>query len=188
VNAKSFRADGNLEARDSQHGVLCAEILHAIAPDAELLFANWESDQPESFLEAVRWARSQGARVISCSLIMPSWSDGEGGGPVHAALSQIVGAGEAPRDLLCFASAGNTAQRHWHGAFHADADGWHRWGAEPADGITAGNDVGAKTNRITPWGNERVSVEMYGALAGDYELQVLEAKTGTVVGQSVVRR
>ncbi len=57
----SFRRDGNLEAKDSQHGILCGEVVHALAPDADLLLANWEPDQPEQFLNAVRWAREQGA-------------------------------------------------------------------------------------------------------------------------------
>ena len=34
IQTKSFRKDRNLEARDSQHGILCAEAIHAIAPDA----------------------------------------------------------------------------------------------------------------------------------------------------------
>src|SRR5205823_14533938 len=93
VAARSARRDGNLEARDSQHGILCGEVVHAIAPDAEILFANWEPDCPEQFLNAARWAREQGARILSCSLIMPSWSDGEGGGKVHAALAEILRAG-----------------------------------------------------------------------------------------------
>src|SRR5262245_24582437 len=42
VQTKSFRKDGRLEARDSQHGILCAEVIHRVAPDAKLLFANWE--------------------------------------------------------------------------------------------------------------------------------------------------
>src|SRR6266542_176992 len=82
ATVRSFRNDGNLEARDSQHGILCAEVLHALAPEAELLLANWEPDRPDRFLDAVRWAKEQGAKIISCSLIMPSWSDGEGGGAV----------------------------------------------------------------------------------------------------------
>src|SRR5207248_5933545 len=93
VTVKSFRYDGNLEARDSQHGILCAEVIHALAPDAELLFANWEPDCSDQFLAAVRWARQQGARILSCSLIMPSWSDGEGGGTVHAELARLLGSG-----------------------------------------------------------------------------------------------
>src|SRR5437899_14698 len=45
VTVHSFRGDGNLEAKDSQHGILCAEVLHALAPEAELLLANWEADR-----------------------------------------------------------------------------------------------------------------------------------------------
>ncbi len=176
VTVRSFRDDGNLEARDSQHGILCGEVLHALAPDAELLFANWEPDRPERFLEAVRWAREQGARIVSCSLIMPSWSDGEGGGAVNAALSDILGSGEAPGDLLCFASAGNTAQRHWSGTFRADAEGLHQW----RDGATE--------NVLTPWGGDRVSVELYGRGAVGYEVSVHDVLTGQRVGRTVVRR
>src|SRR5205823_2698255 len=93
ISVQSFRADKNLGARDSQHGILCGEVIHAIAPEAELLFANWEADRPETFLEAVRWARQQGARLLSCSVIMPSWSDGEGGGAVHERLAGVLGSG-----------------------------------------------------------------------------------------------
>ena len=57
VAARSFRGDGDLEAKNSQHGILCAEVLHSIAPEAELLLANWDPDRPDEFLEAVRWAR-----------------------------------------------------------------------------------------------------------------------------------
>jgi hypothetical protein len=34
VTVRSFRDDRNLEARDSQHGILCGEVIHAIAPEA----------------------------------------------------------------------------------------------------------------------------------------------------------
>src|SRR5437868_5960484 len=40
VLAQSLRADASLESRDSSHGVRCGEVIHALAPDAELLFAN----------------------------------------------------------------------------------------------------------------------------------------------------
>src|SRR5947209_13516830 len=115
VTAHSFRRDGNLEARDSQHGILCAEVLHTLAPEAELLLANWEAEQPQTFLDAVRWAREQGARLISCSVIMPSWSDGEGHGSTHETLRRLLGEDDRTGSMLLFASAGNTAQRHWTG-------------------------------------------------------------------------
>ncbi|HWY88397.1 MAG TPA: S8 family serine peptidase, partial [Gemmataceae bacterium] len=175
VLAKSFRYDGNLEARDSQHGILCGEVIHAIAPDAELLLANWEPDNPASFLEAVRWAKAEGARILTCSLIMPNWSDGEGGGQVHAALARLLGSGQMPDDLLFFASAGNTALRHWTGTFHPNVMGLHQWGA------------GRTINLLKPWGPERVAVEMYGPTKTACELQVWEEATGALVGKMALQ-
>jgi subtilisin family serine protease len=173
ISCKSFRNDGNLEAKDSQHGILCGEVIHALAPKAELIFANWEPDSPDQFLEAVRWACRQGARIISCSLIMPSWSDGEGGGPVNQRLAEMLGKGSALTDRLFFACAGNTADRHWSGTFHAGKDGLHEWQAH----VTG--------NSLTPWGTETVSVELYGHLASSYELLVQETTpTGSRVIQS----
>jgi subtilisin family serine protease len=170
VRAKSFRLDRDLEARDSQHGILCAEVVHALAPDAELLFAGWEPDSPHSFLDAVRWARAEGARVVSCSLIMPGWSDGEGGGDTHRALSKLLGPGRTPHDLLCFASAGNTALRHWSGDFSPDALGRHQW------------SPGQTRNALSSWSRERVAVELYGPTHTAYELQVFESASGALVG------
>jgi subtilisin family serine protease len=171
VTARSFRPDGDLEARDSQHGILCAEILHALAPDAEILFANWDTDAPASFLQAVRWAKDQGARVLNCCVIMPSWSDGDGGGQIHKALDAMIG-----DDLLFFASAGNTAQRHWLGTLAPDDQGWHRW---------QGNAV---SNTLEPWGHDRVAVELYGPLNHGGVLQVWDASAGSLIGQASLRK
>jgi hypothetical protein len=143
VTVKSFRTDGNLEAKASQHGILCGEVVHALAPDAAILFANWETDRPDQFLDAVRWAKQQGVQVITCSVITPSWSDCEGGGTVHCELAKILGDGERGGDLLFFASAGNTAERHWSGPFapcaENGADGFHEW------------QTGCRDNSIQPW-------------------------------------
>lgn len=175
VLVRSFRADGNLEARDSQHGILCGEVIHALAPEAELLLVNWDTESPDRFLDAVRWAREQGARVISCSVITPSWSDGEGGGPVHQRLAQLLGNGDRPGDVLFFASAGNTAKRHWSGKFRQEGDGYHHW--EP----------GETCNRLTPWGNDRISVELCWKPGARYRLSVLDTDTRTEVGKITTR-
>jgi subtilisin family serine protease len=172
VTVRSFRKDGNLEAKNSQHGILCGEVLHVLAPEAELLFANWDPDRPDQFLAAARWARAQGARVVSCSLIMPSWSDGEGGGAVNEALTQIIGPGTTAGDLLCFASAGNTAQRHWSGLFRDGGAGFHEW------------DSGHVNNSLVPWSNDRINVEMCWQGKVNYELSVLDAATGKLVARS----
>lgn len=173
VVSRSFRANGELEARDSKHGILVGEVIHTLAPEAELLVANWEPDDPGSFIEAVRWARREGVRVVSCSVISPLWSDGEGGGSVHRELARIVGPGKEPGDLLFFACAGNTAQRHWSGSFRdEDRDGYHEW--EP----------GVEENGITPWGDERVSIELYCPARSSYELVVHDGTSGAEVGRA----
>jgi hypothetical protein len=172
VLVRSFRDDGDLEAKDSQHGILCAEVIHTVAPDAELLFANWDWDCPEQFLAAVRWARGQGARILSCSCIMPSWSDGEGGGAIHRTLAELVGPGGGPGDALCFASAGNTASRHWGGPFLDGGDGFQRW------------QPGQRDNELTPWSDEPVLVDLYGRPGGDYALYVYDTDTGKEVAHA----
>jgi hypothetical protein len=172
VLAHSFRDDGDLEARDSEHGLLCAEAVHAIAPEAELLLANWDWDCPDQFLAAVRWARGQGAKILSCSCIMPSWSDGEGGGAVHRELAALLGPGSTPGAALCFASAGNTAERHWGGAFRGGPDGFHEW------------QSGREDNALTPWGDEPVLVDLYAQPGAAYALYVYDSDLGKEVAHA----
>jgi hypothetical protein len=173
VTVKSCRVDGNLEAKASQHGILCGEVVHALAPEAKILFANWEPDRPDQFLDAVRWARQEGAQIITCSVIMPSWSDCEGGGSVHAELARILGDGTHAGDLLFFASAGNTAERHWSGSFHDNGDGVLEW------------TNGCTDNMIHPWGTEVVSVEMCCQTSRNLELSVYDVTAQVAVGSKV---
>lgn len=173
VAVRSFRLDRQLEARDSSHGVLCGEVIHALAPDAELLFANWEPDRPDSFVQAIAWARQQGARIATCSVIMPSWSDGEGGGPIHASIAAVAGNGQNPGDLLCCACAGNTAQRHWSGPVSPGRDGWHEWRPGQID------------NLVTPWNaDDRVSVELCWPSGPGFRLALTDLTTGREIARS----
>lgn len=170
VETRSFRHDKNFESKDSQHGIMCGEVIHALAPEAQILMANWEPDDAMTFLDAVRWARCQGARIISCSVITPYWSDGEGGGSVHRELARLLGPGTADGDLLCFASAGNTAQRHWSGSYSSGREGMHAW------------QTGTSNNRVLPWSADQVSVELYSRPGNArYELSVVDNVTGAVL-------
>lgn len=171
VAVHSARRDGDLEAKDSQHGILCGEVIHRLAPDAQLLFANWEPDRPDQFLDAVRWARSQGAQILSCSLIMPSWSDGAGGGPTHTALADLLGT-SSPQALFV-ACAGNTAQRHWYGEFRPGRAGWHDWKPD------------ATLNPVTPWSDDEVSVELYWPGLADFDLLVKDLTQSAIMAQSI---
>ena len=167
VTVRSARKDGNLEFKDSQHGILVAEVVHAVAPDAELFLANWNTDDPETFLDAVKWAREQGVRIITCSVVMPSWSDGEGNGPVHKKLSELIGDGTHPGDVLFFSCAGNTARRHWSGTFTPNATGFHQWAA------------GVTLNSVSPWYDDRVALDLcWSDPEARYKLEVIDPTTG----------
>jgi subtilisin family serine protease len=173
VTARSFRRDGNMDARDSQHGILVAETVHAIAPDAELILADWDVASPEGFLAAVRWARERGAQIISCSVVSPAWSDGAGGGTIHRDLLALLGSGDHPGDLLLFASAGNTIDRHWSGRFHDAGDGWHEWAP------------GQRDNPLRPWDrNEIVALHLYGMPGTAYEIVAWDVETGREAGRA----
>src|SRR5262249_47430804 len=117
----------------------------------------------------------QGARIVSCSVIMPSWSDGEGGGPVHEGLTRLLGDGTHPGDVLCFASAGNTAQRHWSGIVRPTREGWHQW----VDGVV--------DNDVTPWRTDRVALGLCWPAAADFDLVVLDGATGREIGRSLAK-
>jgi subtilisin family serine protease len=176
VKVRSFRFDGNLEAKDSQHGILCAEVIHTLAPEAELLLANWEPERPHQFLAAVRWAREEGARILSCSIIMPTWSDCAGHGRIHEELARLLGPCDRSGDALFFASAGNTALRHWSGPFEDDGAGHHVW--RGSDGFLY------RENAVRPWGGERVSVELCCPAGAVFEVIVRDATVQQIVGCS----
>lgn len=175
VKIRSFRRDGNLEAKDSQHGILCGEVVHFLAPEAELLFANWEPNHPDQFLDAVQWAIEQGAQVISCSIIMPTWSDGEGKGPIHAEMARLLGDGRRRTDTLFIACAGNTADRHWSGAYSDDGHGNHLWADRYTD------------NSLMPWGKGQVSIELCTEEELDLEVGVQDTTTQKDIERSRIR-
>jgi subtilisin family serine protease len=101
---------------------------------------------------------------------MPSWSDGEGGGRVHEQLAELVG-----ENRLFFACAGNTAERHWAGPFQEGGDGYHAW------------RTGRTDNRLSPWGKDRVSVELCAPAGSVYELSVCERDTAREIGRCLAQ-
>ena len=128
--------------------------------------------RPGSISRCCPLGTGAGARIISCSVIMPSWSDGNGGGMFDDTLDQILGDGTGRTDLLCFASAGNTAQRHWCGRYQAGASGLHEW------------RQGQAWNPLFPWGTDVVSVELYGPPGARYDLRVADERTGRLLGHT----
>lgn len=123
VTVASFSPGGingdHLDILDQVHGTACAEIVHDVAPDAQLFLANFDSLSENR--EAVQWMVSQGVDVISYSIGWTNAGPGDGRGPINDAVRLALNAG-----IEWVGSAGNDARDHWQGLYtSADGDPWH---------------------------------------------------------------
>jgi len=120
VTAKSFRADGNIQA-DIKHGTACAEIVHDMAPEADFYLVNFNTDVEQH--NAVDWLISQGVKIISYSIGWTNAGRGDGTGPICEDVKKAADAG-----ITWVSAAGNDAKDHWEGTFNdPDEDRWHNF-------------------------------------------------------------
>jgi hypothetical protein len=101
------------------HGAACAEIIHEIAPDAEIFLVQFGDSI--SWAEAHQWVVDQGVDIISHSW---GWSVGPRDGTSwHARqVDDLV----ATHGILWVNAAGNDAQAHYRASFtDEDGDGLH---------------------------------------------------------------
>ena len=114
VVTQSFRADGDLEA-GTGHGLRAAEIVHAVAPNAQLYLVNFGTEAELS--AAVDFLIGRDVDVISFSLGFVHAGPGDGTGDVNTIVGRAVDAGVA-----WSVASGNWAEQHWGGPF-TDLDG-----------------------------------------------------------------
>ena len=123
VVAKNF-VDGQPDAEvdaTTAHGTACAEIVHDMAPAAELYLLKISTDVDLD--QAVTYAISQGVDVISTSLTFLNVTPGDGTGKFAAMATRARAAG-----VLWVTAAGNYREQHWSGQWaDADADGLHEY-------------------------------------------------------------
>lgn len=127
-----------LGSAGSRHGVAVAEIVHELAPDAELYLA--EALTASDLQDAVTWFVANGVTVVNRSL--GASLDGPGDG-TRSALGAIADQAVAS-GIAWFNSAGNEAGRdgrqgnYYRAPFtDADGDGWHEF-VNPAGDVPAG--------------------------------------------------
>jgi len=119
VTAKSFRSDLRLDT--NVHGTACAEIVHDMAPDAELYLVNFDTDTEQH--QAVSWLIDQGVDIISYSVGWTNAGDGKGTGPITYDVERAANAG-----IVWCSAAGNDADVHWEGTFSdPDSNGFHNF-------------------------------------------------------------
>ena len=120
VLARSFIAGTEIDQAGETHGTSVAEVIHAIAPEAELVFATY--DTSTEMRQAVEWLVSQGVDIISNSTNFVHGPN-DGTGAKAQMVDWVVGKG-----VLWVNSAGNYRLEHYRASFQdADGDGWHEF-------------------------------------------------------------
>ena len=135
---------GSVPVGSSHHGTACAEVVHDMAPGAELFFAHDEEEA--DFYPAVDWLVAQGVDIISYSCSWTGAFPGDGSGDPYNPVNQKVSDARAA-GVLFVTSAGNSADgenyRAWY-ELHPSYPNWHSfdgdWG-DACDYLHVGDEV-----------------------------------------------
>jgi subtilisin family serine protease len=127
VTVQSFRTDGDITGGGTVHGTAVAQIVHEVAPAAQMYLVNFQTD-PE-LANAVSWIVSQGVKVINASWGCTLCGPGDGTSFNNDLVSSAVSSG-----VVWSSSAGNMAGTHWMGNWiSSDEDNWHEFSQSPLD-------------------------------------------------------
>jgi subtilisin family serine protease len=110
---------GELSTSDD-HGTAVAEIVHEMAPDAQLylICVGTEVD----LASAVGYAKSQGVTVVNQSMGWQGPFRDDGSGPIGAAVADARANG-----ILWVNAAGNEGMTHWSGTYDPAGPPFHKW-------------------------------------------------------------
>jgi subtilisin family serine protease len=160
------------------HGTAVAEIVHEIAPDAQLLLVCVNS--AVTLAVAEQWAVAQGATIINHSVAWFDTARGDGSGGTGT--PDAVVADAAAHGVLWVNAAGNYAQDHWSGVFtDTDHDSWEDF-APGDEGQSVFVPAGSSFCALMRWD------EWSGPPADDYDLYIAASGSGTVVADSLNRQ
>jgi len=116
----TYQAFGGASLDASEvHGTGCAEIVHDIAPDADLFLAHIRSTT--DFYASLDWLAGLGVDVVTMSLGWYGTGPGDGTGPMADEINAFI----AVTDALFITSAGNERRSHWQGfSVDENLDNW----------------------------------------------------------------
>lgn len=113
----------------SEHGTAVAEIVHEMAPGAQLYLVCIASD--DDFAAAVAYAKSQGVHVINFSAGWEGPFRNDGTDRFSAVVADAKASG-----ILWVNSAGNEGDTHWTGSYSPGGDSVHDWSPSGDEGNT----------------------------------------------------
>ena len=169
VGIQSFVGGVEPDAAGENHGTAVAEIVHDMAPDAELFLAYYDGGDV-SMGNAVDWLLEQGVQIISHSaggLAGPM----DGSGRDAELVDRVTAQG-----ALWVNSAGNSAAEHLRAVF-TDANGDDLHDFNPASALLAFRPVPDQTTQIA------VNWDDWPQSDQDYDLYVLD-RDGVVLASS----
>ncbi len=108
-------------------GTAMLEIIHDLAPDADLYFAGMNGYTSSDMVSAIEWMVNQGCDIIVDDLLFfnePMFEDG----PIAEAAQDAVDSG-----VLYVTSAGNNAELHYQGDYIYSSGGYHDF--DPGAGL-----------------------------------------------------
>jgi subtilisin family serine protease len=145
----------------SKHGVGVAEIIHEMAPDAQLYFASTGASSAADLQSSVDYFASQGVKVISRSQTGEYDGPGNGTGPTDSVVDNAVA-----RGMLWVNSAGNSAGggndpgAYWRGSWYdPDADGWLNFAG--GDELLDFDCAFVNGLRWSDWGSARTDYDLF---------------------------
>ncbi len=182
VTPRSFRSDKQMYEPDASrgaqvHGTATAEVVHDVAPEAELYLVMFSTDV--EFRSAINWLVEQKVDVINTSLGFPSGCFREGGGIFEP---QFVKAHE--NGIAWATAAGNEGDIHWEGTWR-DSDGDNLYNYTDTD---EGNTLDVQLIEYQYPDGRRVATSIIDVLfswdasctgaSDDYEVVVLREQEG----------
>jgi subtilisin family serine protease len=170
VEARAFYDEGSgpdITGHGEAHGTACAEIVHDVAPGAELYIAN--AGTPEELRLAVTWLIEQGVEVISHSIAWPL-GGGDGKGPIHDVVRLARENG-----VIWVNAAGNFAQGYW-GGYWSDPDSNRILNVDERGGeaILLPSNVGREVQAWLTWDRWPFSTDL------DFVIELMAADGRTV--------
>ncbi|NHX35929.1 MULTISPECIES: S8 family serine peptidase [Halolamina] len=148
---------------DTSHDTAIAEIVSRTAPDAELYLASIGPDGGhEAYARAVSWLRERNVDVVvDAGSYFPSSAAG------MAELNRVASAA-ARNDTAFVTSAGNYADRHWHGN---GSEGWVAFANDTRYNTLGGGEIaGAVSLRLYWQGDADYDLYLYRAVDGEDQL------------------
>jgi len=161
---------------DTPHGTAVAEVVHDMAPQAQLYLLRIADEV--DLENAEKYCVDHDVDIISHSWCWYNTNFTDGTGVVCNIANEAESHG-----ILWVNAAGNYAQEHYQGVFtDTDADGWHEFSTSPID---EGNEIlGARSG-------SRLQVDLtwdcWPATDQDYDLYLLDG-SGNIVGRSENRQ